>query len=102
MECAAFGCRVRTYLFQQDAEVETSTETMILEDKMREAIARGECPSGWPVYRPDEYPHQLEAKKKILLEVFPECSKNVPLELFPSPREHHRNAFCLTDNMSML
>lgn len=58
-----------------------------LEDCIRAAQVAGECPSGWPVYAPDDYEAQLEVKAGLVRRCFPEAST---VEVMPSPPSHHR------------
>ena len=64
-----------------------ATAVPCLEEQILGAQKAGECPTGWPVYAPDEYESQLKVKADLVRRCFPEAGA---VEVMPSPPAHHR------------
>ena len=55
------------------------------------SVEAGDCPSGWPVYDPDDYSRQLAVKASLLRDAFPEADLCCDgLEVKSTPPSHHR------------
>jgi hypothetical protein len=78
--------RCRTHTLPGSSPVASSPKVS-LEECIRAAQAAGECPSGWPVYAPEDYLAQLEVKAELVRQCFPEART---VEVMPSPPSHHR------------